>query len=149
MLGYSTTNSVYNIGLPIFFILLYLVLLVMYLLCSVIAHLVPRFPKISTAIAFLKDKLFFNAPIRFIIELTLEGAFSILPQFIVQLRDGPELTLGDWITLIFSGLLLTLVPIVALAVGYLLIKYRGGYYQEWTAQYANEISENQKTLYFA
>jgi hypothetical protein len=71
LLGYSTSNTLYNVGMPVFFILFYLVLLTTYLIVMKLPWRVCQWLREK-----LQPKVLWEVPIRFIMELALEGVIS-------------------------------------------------------------------------
>lgn len=137
-LGYSTTNSLYNIGLPVFFIMLYMGMLSFYLLTLL-------FPikKLSPFKEWLQRKVYFGPPIRFVIEMALEGVLSSLVN-IIPLAKG-ENTFegwGDYLSLAFSiGLTASCMVVMGLSA-YLLIKYRESFESEYIEKYYSELTDD-------
>lgn len=144
MLGYSTSNTLYNVGMPVFFILFYLVLLTTYLI-------VIKLPwKICQSIREkLQPKVLWEVPIRFIMELALEGVISS----IVNIRsyvigDQTIDNFGEVITVILSIAMIALNIIFAGLVTFILMKNRDELEDnDYLTTNFGEFIENQRTLW--
>lgn len=153
LLGYSTTNTVYNLGMPVFYLMWYVASGTLYgimycvKLCldknestSVIVNGIKRV--IEWVLGKIRGTLFWAPIMRFVVELALEGVISA----ILNLWASPgvsEWGYGEIITSMISVFLvisnIALVPIFS----YVMIKNRSDF--EKLEDEFGEFIENQRT----
>ena len=83
-LGYSTSNFIYNIGTPLYMVMLFLLYLFVYLIIWKIEFKRSLLVKIKDT---LKEKIFFGPPMRFIIETVMEGTISSIVNIVPLIQD--------------------------------------------------------------
>jgi hypothetical protein len=119
LLGYSFNSFILNLGMPVFFILGYLFLLICY--CLVYKFHEPLRK-------WLSSKLFWSTPILFLLEMTLQGTISAIVNIIPIVSDVRETTsnyrIGDWVSLVSSCLFVGANITVTLISGYILTNQR-------------------------
>jgi hypothetical protein len=143
LLGYSTSNTLYNVGLPVFGILLYFGLLLLYLIVRFLPFKIAQ--KITKK---LRKMIFWNPALRFVIELALEGVLSSVVNIRSYIIKDTELNnIGEIMTVLLSIALIVLNIVFAILITCLLIKHRNDL--EPLEKYFSEFTENQRTLWTA